>query len=292
LNKLPDPIAPALPPVLDGFRHLAPRYKLLLSDVWGVVHNGQHAYESACDALRRARAAGLIVVMVSNAPRPGTIVAKQIARWGVPADCYDTIVASGDVARNELLARPGSKVFHLGPQRDLPNYDGLDVELVGEADADLIVATGFFNDDVETPADYADMLASFAARRVPMLCANPDLVVERGDKLIWCAGALAADYEKLGAEVVYAGKPHAPIYDLAVREAETRLGRTVLKDEMLAIGDGPRTDLKGALLQGIDCLFVTGGIHVADFEGDASRGAALFVEQGAWPIAITHRLAW
>lgn len=289
--KAPD-IDPAIPPVLDGFGPLAPRYRLILSDVWGVVHNGEAAYPAACAALKAARKNGATVILISNAPRPGVVVAKQIARWGVPADCYDTIVASGDVARTEIEARPAAKIFHLGPARDLPNYDGLPNPMVGEDACDLVVVTGPFNDEVEGPDDYREMFARLKQRDVLMLCANPDIVVERGDKLIWCAGALAQVYEELGGRVIYAGKPHAPIYDLAFLTARKLRGDAVAKGEVLAIGDGARTDLKGAALQGIDCLFITGGIHAADFSEEQNRAGAIFAEQAAWPIGMMHRLRW
>jgi HAD superfamily hydrolase (TIGR01459 family) len=284
--------SPAIPPVLEGFGKIAPNYKLLLSDVWGVVHNGEVSYEAACSALKAARGNGATVILISNAPRPGVVVAKQIARWGVPADCYDTIVASGDVARTEIEARPQAKIFHLGPERDLPNYDGLPNAMVGENECDLVVVTGPFNDEVEGPDDYRDMFARLKKRNVEMLCANPDLVVERGDKLIWCAGALAQVYEEIGGKVVYAGKPHAPIYDLAFETAAKLRGSAVARNEVLAIGDGARTDLKGAALQGIDCLFITGGIHAEDFSQEKNRAAEIFAEQAAWPIGLMHRLAW
>ncbi|HRF08800.1 MAG TPA: TIGR01459 family HAD-type hydrolase [Xanthobacteraceae bacterium] len=282
----------AIPPVLEGFGPIAPRYKLILSDVWGVVHNGETAYPAACAALKTARENGATVILISNAPRPGVVVAKQIARWGVPDDCYDTIVASGDVARTEMEARPAAKIFHLGPERDLPNYDGLPNKMVGEEECDLVVVTGPFNDEVEGPDDYREMFARLRKRNVLMLCANPDIVVERGDKLIWCAGALAQVYEELGGKVVYAGKPHGPIYDLAFLTAEKLRGAKVEKNEVLAIGDGARTDLKGAALQGIDCLFITGGIHAEDFSEEKNRAGEIFAEQAAWPIGMMHRLRW
>lgn len=290
-QNAPD-IDPAIPPVIGGFRTLAPNYTLLLSDVWGVVHNGAAAYDAACSALKEARARGATVILISNAPRPGVIVAKQVARWGVPADCYDTIVASGDVARTEMEARPDAKIFHLGPDRDLPNYDGLPNKTVGEDECDMVVVTGPFNDEVEGPDDYREMFARLRKRDVLMLCANPDLVVERGDKLIWCAGALAQVYEELGGKVIYAGKPHAPIYELAFRKAAELRGAPVPKSEVLAIGDGARTDLKGAALQGIDCLFITGGIHAEDFSEEKNRAGEIFAEQAAWPVGMMHRLCW
>ena len=290
-NNTPD-LTPAIPPVLEGFGAIASNYKLLLSDVWGVVHNGQLAYEAACSALKRARGQGTTVLLISNAPRPGVVVAKQIARWGVPADCYDLIVTSGDVARTEMEARPDAKIFHLGPERDLPNYAGLPNRMTGEDECDLVVVTGPFNDEVEGPDDYREMFARLRKRDVLMLCANPDLVVERGDKLIWCAGALAQVYEEIGGRVIYAGKPYAPIYDLAFRKTMELRGAAVPKSQVLAIGDGARTDLKGAALQGIDCLFVTGGIHAGDFSEETNRAAEIFAEQAAWPIGMMHRLRW
>lgn len=290
-NNAPD-ISPALPPVLSGFGTIASKYKLLLSDVWGVVHNGVAAYPVACEALKTARKNGATVILISNAPRPGVVVAKQIAKWGVPADCYDMIVASGDVARAELEARPEAKLFHLGPARDMPNYDGLPNKMVGEDECDVVVVTGPFNDEVEVAEDYRAMFERLIPRKVLMLCANPDLVVERGDKLIVCAGALAMLYEQMGGKAIYAGKPYAPIYDQVVAEAEKLRGAKIKKEEMLAIGDGARTDLKGAALQGIDCLFITGGIHAEDFSEEKNRAGEIFAEQAAWPVGMMHRLSW
>lgn len=292
MNNNAPGISPAIPPVLEGFGTIAANYKLLLSDVWGVVHNGVAAYPAACAALKRARSEGATVVLISNAPRPGTVVAKQIAKWGVPADCYDAVVASGDVARAELERRSEARLFHLGPERDLPNYDGLPNKLVGEDECDIAVVTGPFNDEVEVAEDYRSRFEKMIRRGVLMLCANPDLVVERGDKLIVCAGALAQLYEQMGGKAIYAGKPYAPIYDRVVAVAEKIRGETIKKSEMLAIGDGARTDLKGASLQGIDCLFITGGIHAEDFSEEKNRAGEIFAEQAAWPVGMMHRLRW
>jgi HAD superfamily hydrolase (TIGR01459 family) len=286
------------PPLLGGLHTLAPRYDVILADVWGVVHNGVAAFPAAVEALTRARAGGATVILISNAPRPGAVVASQVAGYGVPADCFDTVVASGDVARDELARRPGMHVYHLGPARDMPNYDGLDVKLVELDESELVMCTGLVDDDHETPEDYRALLARARARGLAMICANPDVVVERGDKLVWCAGALANIYAEAGGAVLYAGKPHAAIYDLSFRRAAELRGRPVERARVLAIGDGLHTDLAGAAAQEIDCLFVAGGIHAADFgiEGDAgldpARLADVFADAHVSPVGIMRRLAW
>jgi HAD superfamily hydrolase (TIGR01459 family) len=287
-----------LPPVVDALAPLAPRYDLFLCDVWGVVHNGVAAFPAANEALTRARAAGVTVIMISNAPRPGAVVKKQIGRYGVPESAYDDVVASGDVTREELAARPGARVFHLGAERDLPNYEGLDVTLVDLDHADLVVCTGPFHDETETPDDYREMMARIKARDLLLICANPDIVVERGDRLIWCAGALAAIYDELGGKTLYAGKPYAPIYKTCFTRAARLSGREVPRSRVLAIGDGMKTDLLGAVRQKIDCLFITRGIHAADFGIDDKGGmdrdklARAFAEAGAAPVAIMRELIW
>ena len=288
----------APPPVIPGIAPLVSGRDLILCDVWGVVHNGAAPYPEAVDALQRVRDAGKTVILISNAPRPGVVVADQIAAIGVPADCYDGVVTSGDVTRNVLATQPGTSLYHLGPARDFPNYEGLDLALVGIEDAELIVCTGLFDDTQETPDDYAELLQYARSRNLPMLCANPDIVVERGDRLIWCAGALAESYASIGGDVLYAGKPYDAIYDTALAFAGKCRGGQIAPEHVLAIGDGVRTDLAGAARRGFDCLFVMGGIHAADFdaasenEPDSGRYARVFAEADAWPAAITWRLAW
>jgi HAD superfamily hydrolase (TIGR01459 family) len=284
----------AAPPVLEGIAPLIRRYDVLLCDVWGVVHNGRTAHPHAVDALARARARGITIILITNAPRPGIVIEQQIAHYSVPRGCYDTIIASGDVTRDELRRRPGVKLFHLGPERDMPNYEGLDLHLVGLDEAEIVVCSGLFDDTVETPDDYRDMLANIRERELLMICANPDIVVERGDRLVWCAGALAQAYEKIGGTAIYAGKPYAPIYDLALARAGELRHKAADRGRVLAIGDGVRTDLAGAVRQGIDCIFVADGIHAGELDLDGANGpdATIFAEAGAWPAAIIRRLAW
>ena len=290
-------IQAAVPPIIPGFASIASRYDLILCDVWGVVHNGVAAFPEAITALQRVRAQGATVILISNAPRPGVVIRQQLEGMRVPGGAYDTIIASGDVTREELAKRPGVRLYHLGPERDHPNYDGLDVKLVTLEEAELVVCTGLFDDNKETPDDYRDMLAEIRERGLPMICANPDIVVERGDRLIWCAGALAERYAALGGEVAYAGKPHAPVYQSALALAARIRGSAVARERVLAIGDSVRTDLLGAATQSFDTLFVCGGIHAVEVlnehgEPVPDRLAHLFAEAGAWPAAVIKRLAW
>jgi HAD superfamily hydrolase (TIGR01459 family) len=204
-------------------------------------------------------------------------------------------MASGDVTRHVIAKRQG-RVYHLGPERDLPIFQGLDLQFAPPDRADFAVCTGLFNDDTETPDDYRELLGAMRARNMFMLCANPDLVVERGEKLIYCAGALADVYAALGGEVFYAGKPYAPIYKEALAMAQAVRSTEVRSDRVLAIGDSIRTDLKGARDFGLDCLFVTAGIHAEEFGGrdspDLAALAEAFRNAGVMPTAITPRLAW
>ena len=245
---------------------IAARYDAVLCDVWGVLHNGVDAFSEASDALIAARKAGLTVVLITNSPRPSPGVKTQLRLIGVPDEAYDGIVTSGDVTRR-LIAEGPKKVFLLGPERDLPLFDGLDVVLVSEAEAEVVVCTGFFDDNVETPQDYRAMLEGFIARGVPMICANPDLVVERGSRMIPCAGAIAALFTELGGETRIAGKPHRPIYEASLSTLETLRG-PFDPARVIAVGDGMGTDVRGALGQGLDLLYISGGIHAGEYVED------------------------
>jgi len=284
------------PQFLDRFSAIAPRYDVVLCDVWGVVHNSLVASPEAHDALSRFRAAGGAVVLITNAPRPGHVVKGQLDRLGVPADAYDSIVSSGELSRELIAARRPRRVFHIGPERDLPLFDGLGVAFGTVEDSDFIVCTGLFDDDTETPETYRALFEKARARGLPMLCANPDIVVERGASLIYCAGALAQFYESLGGKAVYAGKPHGPIYDEALSRAAAARGRPAPSARVVAIGDSIHTDMKGAALYGIDSVFVTGGIHAEEFGDrdapDAGTVAKAFAREGVSPVAVMRRLVW
>ena len=214
--------------LLEHLSDIAPDYDALVCDVWGVLHNGHTSFAPACAALKTFRDSHGRVILLSNAPRPPSDLEGQFERFGVPLDCYDAIVTSGGATREELARRRGAAILHLGPERDLGLFAGLDIERTDLARADLVVCTGFYDDETEGPDDYEDLLASMRSRDLSMICANPDLVVQRGGRLIPCAGALAKAYEALGGKVVYYGKPHRPIYDhvrAAARGRWRRCGR-------------------------------------------------------------------
>ena len=286
----------ALPPFTQHFAPLASRYDVVLSDVWGVVHNGIAATPDACEALARFRQAGGTVVLITNAPRPGANVRTILDRLGVPHGSYDAIISSGDVTHALIAGRAGRHVFHIGPERDLPIFDGLDVSLTSLEDADYAVCSGLTDDTVETPQDYHPLIARMRARQLPMICANPDVVVERGHELVYCAGAIADLYAAAGGDVTYAGKPYRPIYDQALAKAEAARGRRAARERVLAIGDSVRTDLKGAAAFGIDCLFVTAGIHAEELgardDPQASALADIFAAADVVPTAVMRRLSW
>ena len=247
---------------------------LILSDVWGVLHNGVRAHGDAVAALSDARARGVRVVLVTNSPRPRDGVAAQLDMLGVARDAWDRIITSGDVTRDLIRAGP-ERVHHLGPPRDRPLFEGTGVELVDDDAAGAIVCTGLLDDESEEPADYRERLEGWRARNLPMIVANPDIVVERGDRLVWCAGALARDYRTMGGETRVAGKPHAPIYAAALAAGAKLLGEEPEADRVLAIGDGMPTDVRGALDAGLPLLFVAGGIHVGEYGGAEPEPDAL-----------------
>lgn len=283
------------PPVIDRFSGLAAGYDAVLSDVWGVIHNGVAATPAACDALMQFRAKGGSVALITNAPRPGAVVTKFLDKLGVPREAYDTIVSSGDVTRAVIAARPGKNVLHIGPERDISIFDGLGLSFVPLEQADYVVCTGLHDDETETAESYRDVLMKLRERNLFMVCGNPDLVVERGHKLVYCAGAIADLYGELGGEVLYAGKPHAPIYEECLSRIATIRGGAVPRARVLAIGDSVRTDLTGAAAMGIDGLFVIAGIHAEEIGRDAPDPAALddmFKAAGVTPKAVTRKLAW
>ncbi|CCV06168.1 conserved hypothetical protein [Mesorhizobium metallidurans STM 2683] len=281
------------PDIIGSLADLSGAYAAILCDVWGVVHNGEWHFPAAAEALATARTMKIPVVLITNSPRRSADVVAQMNAIGVPAAAYDRVVTSGDVTR-DLIAEGPRKIFHIGADRDFTLYDGLDVDLVEEFEASGVVCTGLFDDEAEKPEDYADLLRRLRARNLPFICANPDIMVERGQRMIGCAGALTRDYAQLGGRTLIAGKPFAPVYDVALREVAELLGRPVERSAVLAIGDGMMTDIKGAADNGFDVLYVSGGIHARDYgdplQPDPARLAAFLEKHGYRPVAVIPRL--
>lgn len=279
---------------ISRLSQVSPRYQAIVCDVWGVIHNGEWSFPAASKALAQARSDGLAVILVTNAPRRSDRIIEQLGSLGVPSAAYDRVVTSGDATRG-LIAEGPRRIFHIGKDIEQTVYEELDVELSEEREADAIVCTGLFNDETETPADYMEQLMRLRARDLPMICANPDIMVERGTRHIFCAGAIAREYQQMGGRVALAGKPHRPIYDLALREAAGLLGREVEPAKVLAIGDGLLTDVKGAVLCGFDVLYISAGIHAREYgeHGKPDRAAlkAWLKTNNVAPVATMPMLA-
>lgn len=282
-------------PMIEHFSSIADRYDALICDVWGVLHNGVRVTPSANAALIEARRRGMAVCMLTNAPRSPGDIAKFIQQLGGTPDAWDAIVSSGGVTRQILAERGRRPFYHMGPARDRSVFDGLDAVSADMENADYVLCTGLVQDEVETAADYRPLLDAALKRNIELICANPDMVVERGHKLIPCAGAIADLYAAMGGKVVWVGKPYPLVYDKAAREIERLLGRPVEKARILGIGDALRTDVTGARNFGIDSLFVLDGIHSGDLGGgrDFSPAAvsAFFDSAEVRPTYTTVMLA-
>ena len=286
------------PRLISGLSEIAAGHDALICDVWGVLHDGTAVFPEAAEALARFRREHGPVIMLTNAPRVPAEVAAQCAAYGVPQGCYDAIVSSGGAARAELERRSSTgtlPLYYIGPDRDLPMIQGLDIVRTEIAQAQVALCIGLVDDMNQTPDDYVDVLKAMKARGLTMLCANPDIRVLRGPRMVWCGGALARDYELLGGRVVYYGKPHAPIYELALAEAAraaAAAGRPVPK-KPLAIGDGLFTDVKGANTVGMDILFIADGIHGEEVEPyTQSHLADLFASNNVAAGAVSRALKW
>jgi HAD superfamily hydrolase (TIGR01459 family) len=274
------------PRLITGLSEIASDHDALICDIWGVIHNGQTPFPEAAEALRRFRRDHGRVVLLSNAPRMPGSVAEQFRRIGVADDFYDAIVTSGGATREDLVRRGPTSLYYIGPDWDRTLLDGLSVTEADIAGADLAVCVGLKDDLTETPDDYADVLAQMKARNLVMLCANPDLKVYRGKQLCWCAGALAAVYETLGGRVIYYGKPHPAIYEVALKAAGG-------PKSPLAIGDALVTDLKGAGAAGIAALFIADGLHGEEIEPyTASHLGEMFAVHDVGAKAAMRALKW
>ncbi|GLO73677.1 haloacid dehalogenase [Phaeobacter italicus] len=261
--------------IISSLAEVSHQYKALFVDLWGCVHNGITAYPEAVAALQSYRANGGIVVLVTNSPKPRAGVAAQLGEFGVPADAYDTIATSGDSARAAMLSGAvGEKVYFMGEwERDAGFFEPMkvienpvEITRVPLKDAEGIVCCGPFDTMADPDVNRADFLYA-KQMGMKLLCANPDIVVDRGEVREWCAGALAKLYTEMGGESLYFGKPHPPIYDLARRRL-AELGQEIADSEIMAIGDGPHTDIAGAMGEGLDSLFITGGLAAKETKTD------------------------
>jgi HAD superfamily hydrolase (TIGR01459 family) len=278
-------------PIISSIAGLAQGYQAWIVDIWGVMHDGARAFDAAGEACRRFRAQGGVVLLLSNAPRPFSAVIPHMASLGVDPAAYDGGVTSGDATREMLAAWQGRPVLHVGPARDTGLFEGLDIRLADADTAEMILCSGLYDDTRETPDDYAGLFARLSSRGVPMICANPDILVGRGDKLVYCAGALAAAYAGVGGQVTYAGKPHLPIYQRARREIARIKGQAVADSKVLCIGDGIGTDLEGAHAAGLASVFIASPVSAPNGI-DAASLAALFARRSFAPIAAMTALAW
>ena len=289
---------PAEPPIYAGIEPLAECYDAFLVDLWGVVHNGREVYPGVAEAMRRLRRDGKRLFLLSNAPRPSDIVLHEITRWGAREDMYDGLITSGDATiaalnerRDAFHAALGDRFHHIGPARNQPLIERIAGEETSLAKASYIVNTGLVDDETETLEDYREMLRGPAGDGMPMVCANPDLVVMRGEETVLCAGALADFYEQLGGPVARHGKPHASVFDAAC----ARLG-IAERRRIAMIGDTFHTDIAGGLNAGMDAIWVAGGIHMnevgyhAGEELDEPRLRAFLSRKQPTPTAIIGRM--
>lgn len=290
-------------PCIAGLHEIAGGYDAILCDVWGVLIDGKRHFPRAAQAMKTFRERGGTVVLITNASRPDAEVRRQLLGLGLPQDAFDDLVSAGELTLREIVARKGQVCHHLGPPRDKGLFEeagrrlGAPLPMAGPQEADFVVCTGLDNEREERPEDYDARLAAMRARSLPMLCANPDIVVHVGADLLWCAGALAERYAAMGGEVFLYGKPHPPIYREALARIAASRGAAPPLSRVLAIGDGAETDLAGAARAGIGCLFVTDGIHKHELRGeggalDRRALGALFCGAKARPIALASEVFW
>ena len=267
-------------------------YPVWFCDIWGVVHDGVRPFPVTVAALKRHRAGGGTVILVTNSPRSHSGVERQLIEIGVDPQSHDRIVTSGDVTQVLMTLHGGGQVFHLGAERDHSIYEGTGVLRVPFDEAKAVLCTGLFDDLNDSLADYEPLLDEMKQRRLIMICANPDKIVKKGERILYCAGKLAEMYAARGGEVLMAGKPFAPIYDLALAEAQRITARDIDRPDILAIGDGPETDIRGAADYGLDALLVAEGVTDASEGLYVAEAEVLRAVPHARIVATVHDLAW
>lgn len=274
------------------FRDIASGYNALLCDAWGVIHNGVSLFPGAAEAMIQFRETCGPVIILTNAPRPSSIIPAQLDRLGLPRSAYDGIVTSGDAVRAEIEARMPAPAYRIGPEKDDPLFHGLYIDFTTVEEAEYVICTGLVNDQREAPDDYRDLLQALAARKLPMICANPDIIVNWGGRRVWCAGVLAEIYKEFGGAVIYGGKPHPPIYRLATDVIATVRDAPVDSQRVVAVGDGLHTDIIGANHQNIDAVFIAGEGGVHEGGSDASVVAERLTKAGARAVALMETFQW
>ncbi|WP_417470894.1 TIGR01459 family HAD-type hydrolase [Maricaulis sp.] len=273
---------------------LRDRYDVLYCDVWGVIRDGRRLLPAAIDALIRFRQSGGFVCLVSNSPQRARGLAAHLDQMGMPGGSVDAIVTSGDAIHAELAKRMPGRALRIGPDDDDALYEGLDIRFTGLAEAELISCTGPDDYWNGKPEDYRSVLEAALERDLDLVCANPDIVVQSGDRLVYCAGAIARLYTQMGGRSIVAGKPHRPIYALARARVEAA-GRVCDPGRVLAIGDGPETDIAGAMRIGVDALFIADGIHAADLNSDSLDSETVADMLGGYGVQArwwASALAW
>lgn len=283
--------APQFP---GGLAAIADQYDAILCDVWGVIHNGQFAFDEACEALVRFRDQGGAVCLITNAPVPKDQAIQYFDPIGVPPEAFDDCVTSGDATREVLAQRTGEVFWRVsaesGWEHDQFLYEGLDLQFGDQRTSDTVLCIGLEDQINDHPDDYRDRLAEAADRDMQMICANPDIRVRIGEQLYWCAGALAKVFEEEGGTVIYPGKPHRPIYDLALSKLAD-LGVEPSPGRTLCIGDSPATDMRGATAHGFDGLYVGTGLqeHGANFEQEVTALLGDYSVSAKWAMP---KLSW
>ena len=255
--------------ILSRIDEVSGNYEALIVDLWGCYHDGLRPYAAAVEALQAYRRRGGIVVLLTNAPRPAPYVQDFLDRMGAPRDSYDAIMSSGHACQRAMASGAYGRAFHyVGPDRDRHMLGDIGLEDVPADRAEALLCTGLADDSADPRIAYAGSIKAWRDRGLPMLCANPDIHVDRGEERLWCAGALARAYEEAGGRVIWFGKPHAPTYDETFALLTEIARREIARERVLAVGDGIHTDVAGALLQGLDVVFVTGGLAAAEMGPD------------------------
>ncbi|MCY4462455.1 MAG: TIGR01459 family HAD-type hydrolase [Albidovulum sp.] len=286
--------------IISEFHEISDRYDAILCDLWGCLHDGCRPFLEAVSAMRSFSKGGGVVVLLTNSPRLHCAVARQLDQIGVPREIWNLIVSSGDAAQDALFAgRVGKKVIHIGPPINLKFFeppedsDAAEIERVSGAEAEGFVCTGLFDEESDKLDDYLPMLEKGARAGLKLLCVNPDIVVDRGEKRFYCAGAIARLYESIGGESLYFGKPHRQIYNLAAKRLE-KLAPGISKDRTVCVGDGIATDILGAENQKLDCVFVSGGLAAREtgtaHSPDPTKLARFLERHGVSPNYAIGRL--